>query len=98
MSNGNQISEDIIFLKCPHCGVFVAIYKKEINCKIFRHGVFKSNFKQINPHETKENCDKYVEEDLIFGCGKPFKIFNIIEHTDSNEKKENYYLENCGYI
>ena len=59
---------------CPHCGGTVIIDPKELNCAIFRHGVFKNNHKQIPPHASKEECDRYVEKGEIYGCGKPFKV------------------------
>jgi hypothetical protein len=61
-------------VKCPHCGEYIII--EQINCSIFRHGVMKKNFVQIAPHLIKEECDKLNEQDLIYGCGKPFKIIN----------------------
>jgi len=65
---------EYITQNCPHCGQSVLIYKKELACRIFRHGVFKHNYKQMDPHEKKEECDRLVKEDKIFGCGKPFRI------------------------
>ncbi len=59
---------------CPHCKNFVLI--KKINCAIFRHGILKKNGKQIDPHSSKDLCDYYIENDLIYGCGKPFRIIN----------------------
>jgi hypothetical protein len=48
---------------------------QEINCGIFRHGILKENNQQIDQHAPKQICDQYVKEDLIIGCGKPFKLF-----------------------
>jgi len=76
-----------MIVTCPNCGDFIEIL--QINCAIFRHGVFKKTNTQINPHETKENCDLYKNMDLIYGCSKPFKI--IIE----NEKIDTVI---CDYI
>lgn len=59
---------------CPHCGVSVLI--AEINCAIFRHGVFKNTFHQIPPHATKTDCDEWKRTEQIYGCGKPFKLVN----------------------
>jgi hypothetical protein len=59
-------------VKCPHCEDDIIIEK--LNCRIFRHGIFKKNGKQIPPHSKKEICDLLVEKDLIYGCGKPFKV------------------------
>ena len=59
---------------CPHCGGMIII--TEMNCKIFRHGVYKKTGKQIPPHASKLDCDTWVEKGDIWGCGKPFKIEN----------------------
>ena len=64
-------------LNCPHCYLPVLIQSNEINCAIFRHGTFKSNGKQMDPHTPKVKCDEYAEKGLIYGCGKPFKLVNI---------------------
>jgi DNA-directed RNA polymerase subunit RPC12/RpoP len=42
----------MIEIQCPHCNGTVMV--KQLNCKIFRHGVFKKNGKQINPHAKKK--------------------------------------------
>jgi hypothetical protein len=75
-----------IILNCPHCNIPVLI--EQLNCKIFRHGILKSNNIQINPHANKEECDYYINNDLIYGCGKPFRI---IENND-------FKIEICEYI
>jgi len=59
-------------IKCPHCQEFIIIL--EINCGIFRHGVFKNNGQQIDPHTPKNICDNYIQDNLIYGCSKPFQI------------------------
>lgn len=64
-------------VKCPHCEEYIII--EQINCAIFRHGVFKNNFIQINPHLSKNECDELIKNNLIYGCGKPFKI--ILENN-----------------
>ena len=62
----------ITLVTCPHCGDFTMI--EQINCAIFRHGSFKSNGEQISPHSSKEDCDAFVKNGLIYGCGKPFLV------------------------
>jgi hypothetical protein len=62
---------DIIVI-CPHCNDNDLIEK--LNCKIFRHGILKTTNIQMDPHSSKELCDNLIKNDLIFGCGKPFKI------------------------
>jgi hypothetical protein len=61
-----------IYIECPHCGDMVQIL--QINCGIFRHGVFKESYQQINPHAPQEYCKLIFENGLIYGCGKPFKL------------------------
>lgn len=72
---------DYLIIECPHCHESIIIYKNEINCRIFRHAVFK-NGEQINPHASKEECERLD----VYGCKKPFRL---------NEKDE---PEICDYI
>ena len=65
----------MFIIKCPHCNDYIFI--EELNCKIFRHGVLINNGKQIDPHSSKEECDFFISNKLIYGCGKPFKIEKI---------------------
>ena len=62
---------------------------EELNCRIFRHGVFIKTNEQIPPHSSKKECEYYIKNNLIFGCGKPFKIIEV------NNK---LIPEICGYI
>lgn len=66
---------------CPNCNMPIEIV--EVNCGIFRCGILKTTFQQIPPHCRKEECDHYVKEDLIYGCGNPFQLINgIVEDCD----------------
>jgi len=80
------MSSEIVVL-CPHCESNILI--TEINCAIFRHGAYKENYNQMNPHERKEECDRLVSENLVFGCGKPFKLV---------KESEEYKAIVCDYI
>lgn len=74
-------------VQCPHCNDYILI--EQVNCAIFRHGIFKENMIQINPHLSKLECDKLIDNNLIYGCGKPFKI----------EKINNIWIAiECDYI
>jgi len=74
-------------VQCPHCKEYVII--EQVNCAIFRHGVFKNSHLQINPHLSKYECDELVEKNLIYGCGKPFKV----------ELKDNIWIGiECDYL
>ena len=81
--------ENYVAFSCPHCELQIVMYKNEINCAIFRHGVMRVSGTQIGPHAPKAECDELVAKDLIFGCGKPFRIVHF-----NNE----YKAEICDYI
>jgi hypothetical protein len=85
-------TENII--QCPHCQQYIVIL--ELNCKIFRHGTYKTTGEQIPPHSPKDICDKLVETDQIYGCGKPFRI--VILENENNEEKNQWLIEKCEYI
>ncbi len=78
-----------IIIQCPHCNQQIYIMKKEFNCKIFRHGIYKKDLKQIDPHLNKDECLRLKKEDLIYGCGKPFKLV---------ENQNEVTVEICDYI
>ena len=59
-------------IECPHCKEYIII--EQLNCGIFRHGILKSNLKQIDPHSSEELCQFYINTNKIYGCGKPFKV------------------------
>ena len=61
-------------IACPNCNEFIIVEK--LNCGIFRHGIIKENGKQMDPHLGKEQCDFFIDNNLIYGCGKPFQIIN----------------------
>ncbi len=78
-----------MYVECPHCKEIILIMKPEINCAIFRHGMYKDTFQQMDPHAPKELCDKLFLEKKIYGCGKPFKLIKQGEH---------YISVICDYI
>ena len=79
-----------VFL-CPNCECYTQVSENEVNCQIFRHGVLKTNGQQVNPHASKKECDELVEQNLVYGCCKPFRIFR--------GKSGNYeYVDICDYI
>ncbi len=87
--------DDTIFILCPHCKNMMELIKSQINCAIYRHGVYKSTGEQIDPHAKKEICDNLVETDSIYGCGKPFKLF---QNKNPISKTIEYYVEKCDYV
>ena len=66
-------------VQCPTCNIYIEIL--ELNCKIFRCGMYKNSFTQIPPHLEKSECEQLVLYDLIYGCGHPFKIVNGIPYV-----------------
>lgn len=62
--------------KCPNCREQIIVLKKQLRCKIFRHAIYKSSYKQVNPHMSKEKCEKLIRENKVYGCCKPFEITN----------------------
>ena len=70
-----MLNEEEFCIKCPHCNEFIHIEK--LNCRIFRHGVMKNDYKQIDPHLSKNMCDYLLKNNEIYGCGKPFMIETI---------------------
>lgn len=81
--------DNTLIFECPHCSEPVIVYLPELNCKIFRHGMFKHNLKQIDPHLPKFACDDIVARNLIYGCASPFIII---------EENGRYFVDKCGYI
>ena len=79
---------DFYELECPHCKGILIVMKNEINCCIFRHGIYKHDNTQLPPHSSKEVCDEFVKQGN-YGCGKPFKL--SIENGDVK-------IEICDYI
>ena len=82
---------DEICIMCPHCKELIYILKSEINCNVFRHGIYKHNLQQMDPHAPKEMCDKLKNEDLIIGCGKPFTLV-------FNKENNSFKSQICDYI
>ena len=75
------------FVNCPHCSTTIEVL--QLNCKIFRCGIYKESLEQINPHMCKEECDRLFNNNLIYGCGRPFRVEVI-----NNEYKSTI----CDYI
>ena len=89
----------MILIMCPHCSQLIEIV--ELNCCIFRCGIYQHNGEQIPPHLPKIECDRLVENRSIYGCGKPFRIEKIEFDLESNlefESEQKYIAIICDYI
>ena len=80
--------ETTFIIDCPHC--FQKCEILEINCAIFRCGIFKNSLQQIPPHLPKNECEYLFDNNLIYGCGKPFQIV-------LDENKKLYTAVICDY-
>lgn len=85
----DQATSEELQLQCPHCQGNIIIMESEINCGIFRHAIYKSSGQQISPHAPKEECDKLIEQNEIFGCARPFQII---------KNNEQWTIQICEYI
>jgi hypothetical protein len=88
--------ENLLF-KCPWCDnddFLVHTTRRSISCTIYRHGVFKKNHFQIQPHLTEEKCKTLIENEEIYGCAKPIRII-IVKDTKTEELV--YYFQKCEY-
>jgi hypothetical protein len=65
-----NLERPIEILFCPHCqgGFEVDL----ILCGVFRHAVLKGNGVLVSPHASEKELDELLQQDLIYGCGKPF--------------------------
>jgi len=81
----------MILVNCPHCQQLIEIM--ELNCLIFRCGEFKQNGQPIPPHLSKQDCERLIEMNLIYGCGKPF-----ILRQEEKEKETIWVAIVCDYI
>jgi hypothetical protein len=66
----------ISFVCCPYSDCEISIEIIEVNCGIFRCGVYKNNGQQIDPHLSKEKCEQLKHDDKIWGCGRPYQLIN----------------------
>jgi DNA-directed RNA polymerase subunit RPC12/RpoP len=68
------MSDEYYQFSCPHCQGVILVHHRELNCRIFRHGIDRVTMQQMNPHAPKEECDRLAESNQIMGCGKPFQV------------------------
>ena len=83
------LNENFYFFQCPNCEGDIIVEKNQLNCKIFRHGIYKKNYKQVDPHLSYEKCKELIENDNVIGCCKPFQIYS---------KDNKLFVRTCDYI
>ena len=67
-----ELNEKELILYCPYPNCNIGIEIIEINCSIFRCGIYKNQFdpqygNQIDPHLPKDYCDQLKKDDKISG-------------------------------
>lgn len=88
----DEAKDKWLMFNCPNCDGTIVVKENETNCLIFRHGAYlqvahPQYGQPINPHESKENVEKLVDQGIISGCGKPIMM--------GSDKRKVYV---CGYI
>jgi len=83
---------EVVFrFSCPHCGAQTDVNKKDVNCAIFRCGVWKHPHPHagqgINPHMPKKECEAVANQ--VYGCTKPYRL---VWRGDSP------FVEPCDYL
>jgi len=69
---------DTFIFECPQCAELLTVERKDVNCRVFRHGVYKSTLQAIDPHTPKDECERLMSEGRIYGCGKPFFFDGVV--------------------
>jgi len=83
--------QDPLVFACPQCGGTVVVQRSEVNCKIFRHGVFRATGEPVPPHASEAECSEWTKTESIWGCGKPF---HLVPDSDTGA----LVAKTCGYI
>ena len=81
------MDNDMLVFNCVWCGNIITVVLKDLNCKIFRHAIYKNNYEQVNPHMSESECNRLVISDSDMCC-KPFEIIEI---------DNKYYVKKCEY-
>ena len=59
-------------IDCPYCKSQIMIVTYA--CRIYRHGAYKKNNKQIGQHLSEKTVDELLSLDKIYPCGRQFRI------------------------
>lgn len=65
------------YFECPHCHAMCQVHHDDIRCTIFRHAVWKAGndrHRFVPSHASQEECERWVREDAVWGCTKPFRF------------------------
>eukprot|EP00931_Biecheleriopsis_adriatica_P067038 TRINITY_DN41246_c0_g1_i1.p1 TRINITY_DN41246_c0_g1~~TRINITY_DN41246_c0_g1_i1.p1 ORF type:complete len:208 (+),score=27.97 TRINITY_DN41246_c0_g1_i1:47-670(+) len=61
---------------CPHegCSQWFRVDASDVNCTIFRHGVYKDTGRMLPPHARQQECEDAISRGALYGCGKPVRF------------------------
>jgi hypothetical protein len=94
MTELNGVIGGYPYVNCPNCDLLIEI--DALNCCIFRCGIYKQTYTQIPPHSTREECDRLLNTNQIYGCSKPFIIRQVVNPLTPDG--HTYIAEKCDYI
>lgn len=58
---------------CPHCATLFEVTPADMNCRIFRHAVFRHSGHFVPPHASRAQCRAWVKHHQVWGCGGPLR-------------------------
>jgi len=58
-----------MIFKCARCGDYIVV--DSINCGVLRHAYHKSNYKQVDPHISKDKLDALE----VYGCKAALAVY-----------------------
>ena len=82
--------DDAFTFSCPHCKDLVQVLRGDMNCQIFRHGVYRHSGQPLGPHTSEDKCRDVVNRGLVYGCAGPFRV-RLTDDTTGT-------VETCEYI
>ena len=71
--------ERLIMFTCPYeeCQGTITVAPNQINCGVFRHGVYKTSGRPVGAHLSQDKCLELVKQGKVYGCVQPFRIRKI---------------------
>jgi hypothetical protein len=71
--------ESLIMFTCPYeeCQGTITVAPNQINCGVFRHGVYKATGRPVGAHLSQDKCLELVRQGKVYGCVQPFRIRKI---------------------
>ena len=72
---GIEVCDGNLIFNCPHCDKYIIIPLSSLNGnENFIHAIFINNYEQVDPNLTEIECQYLLENNMVFGCCKKFKI------------------------